>query len=236
MSSSAMDSISISDIDVASSTQTQTTINTLPDELLLAVLGVLSINDRAKVRTVSKKWNDLVMDLGIHLEPVFIDDQLGVPFYSNDIAIRLNHRAFSYDVRGQSKLAADLKIPFENLDEADVDIIIWLPSQRSEFLTDPPISTLAFQVTGPPDTPRESQEQPMHAVMRNTKSFGGIRLGDFLDVCDKMRAYDTRLSLAGWGFVAWFATEGDGVHYEIVSERADARGGMEVRKCTKKDN
>lgn len=59
MSSSAMESISSGDIDAASSTQTQTqtqtTINTLPDELLLAVLSVLSIKDRAKVRTVSKK-------------------------------------------------------------------------------------------------------------------------------------------------------------------------------------
>ena len=42
MSSPAMDSISVSDIDVAPSTQTQATIKTLPDELLLAVLGELS--------------------------------------------------------------------------------------------------------------------------------------------------------------------------------------------------
>lgn len=55
MSPSVIDSISVSDIDAASSTQTPTTINTLPDELVLAVLSVLSIKDRAKTRTVSKK-------------------------------------------------------------------------------------------------------------------------------------------------------------------------------------
>lgn len=74
MSFSAVDSISVSNIDAASSTRTQTTTSTLPDELLLAVLGVLSMKDRAKVRTVFKKWNDLAKDLGTHLEPLFVDD------------------------------------------------------------------------------------------------------------------------------------------------------------------
>lgn len=74
MSFSAVDSISVSNIDAASSTRTQTTTSTSPDELLLAVLGVLSMKDRAKVRTVFKKWNDLAKDHGTHLEPLFVDD------------------------------------------------------------------------------------------------------------------------------------------------------------------
>ena len=145
MSSSAMDSISISDIDVASSTQTQTTINTLPDELLLAVLGVLSINDRAKVRTVSKKWNDLVMDLGIHHEPLFVDDQLGIPFYSGDITIRQNFHAWDPDSDSLTRIwEADL--PNAKLTRSGDSIPIALHMYRSEFLTFPPISTLALHV------------------------------------------------------------------------------------------
>ena len=218
----------------ASPSQTSTTIDTLPNELLLATLGLLSVMERAKVRTVSKRWNNIVMDLGIHLEPLFVDDQLGVPFYSSEIKIELNLWAFWFDFPGQEKLAAELQVPFESLTE----VRYWslMHYVRSEFLTDPPISTLAFQVTGPPGTPRRAQIQPIHAVLRSAKGSGGIRLGDFLDMCEKMRAYDTRLSLVGWGFVAWFAREGDGVNYDYVCERASTRNGIEVRKCTRKSD
>lgn len=148
--------------------------------------------------------------------------------------IRLNHWAFSYEFRGQEKLAADLNAQFESLTEAVYSC--YMHSRRSEFLANSPTSTLAFQVTGPPKTPRELQGQPMHAVLRNAKRSGGIRLGNFLVMCEKMRAYDTRLSLAGWGFAAWFVTERDGVDYHDVCERASTRNGIEVRKCTKKDD
>lgn len=67
MSSSATDAISVDSIDTEPSSQTTTTIDTLPDELLLAILAALSLKDRAKVQTVSKRWNNLVMDLGFHL-------------------------------------------------------------------------------------------------------------------------------------------------------------------------
>ena len=231
MSSSFIESISVSEIDAASSSQTPTTFNTLPNELLLAVLGVLSIKDRAKARTVSKKWNDLVMDLGVHLEPFFVDNELGIPFYSHEIAIRLHHCAVAYDFPGHTKLADDLKIPFKNLTEAGV--LVWLPSHRSKFLTDPPISTLAFQVIEPMGTPRENH---MRAVLRNSKSSGGIRLGDFLDMCEKMRAYDARLSLECWSILAWFAMEENGADYDYVCEPASTKNGIEVRKCTKKDD
>ena len=226
-----MGSTRVSDIDSASSFQTPTTINTLPDELLLAVFRVLSITDRAKVRTVSKKWNRLVMDLGIHLEPLFVDDKLGIPFYSNEIAIQLHHAAVTCYFTDHTKLADDLKIPFKNLTEAGV--LVWLPLNRSEFLTDPPISTLAFQVIAPTGTPRENQ---MRAVLRNSKSSGGIRLGEFLDMCEKMRVYDARLRLECWSMLAWFAMEGNGVHYDYVCEPASTKNGIEVRECTKKDD
>lgn len=230
MSSPAMDSISVSDIDVAPSTQTQATIKTLPDELLLAVLGELSIKDRAKVRTVSKKWNDLVMDLGIHLEPLFVDEQQGVPFYSNDNAIRLNIWANSYDFHGQFKLADDLQVPYSSLTRMESYEMMYYT--RSQFLTDPPISTLALQVIGPPG----SSIRPMHAILRTAtrtmKGSGGLRCGDLLDVFDKMRAYDTTLSLAGWDFAGWFATNGDGVDYDYVCKWASTKSGIEVRKCT----
>ena len=231
MSSPVIDSISVRDIDAASSIQTPTTINTLPDELLLAVLGVLSIKDRVKTRTVSKKRNDLIMDLGVHPEPFFLDNELGIPFYSHEIAIRLHHSAVAHDFPGHTKLADDLKVPFKNLTEAG--ILVWLPSHRSKFLTDPPISTLAFQVIGPMGTPRENQ---MRAVLRNSKSSGGIRLGNFLDMCEQMRAYDSRLSLECWSILAWFAIEGIGVDYDYVCEPASTKNGIEVRKCTKRDD
>jgi len=215
---------------VEASSQTSSTIDTLPDELLLAILGALSLKDRAKVRTVSKKWNNLVMDLGIHLEPLFVDDQEGVPIYSNDIPIRLN-------IWAKGGLFDDLQVemqselPHAKLTRVWNSCSFWMHLDRHEFLTDPPISTLALHVTGPPETPR----QPMHAMLRTAtltaKGSGGIRLGHLLDVFDQMRAYDTKLSLVGWGFAAWFATIKDGFAYVKVGERT-TRNGIEVRKCT----
>lgn len=51
-----------------------------------------------------------------------------------------------------------------------------------------------------------------------------------MDVFDKMRAYDTKLSLEGWSFVACYATEKDGFETEEVGERT-TRNGIEGRKC-----
>jgi hypothetical protein len=211
----------------ASPSQTSTTIDTLPNELLLATLGLLSVMERAKVRTVSKRWNNIVMDLGIHLEPLFVDDRLGVPFYSKDNEIALNvwcwHPEYN---RLEQRLEDDL--PPAKLGHAgSSESMYW---RRSEFLTNPPISTLALEVIGPPGSPR----QPMHAILRTAtptaKGSGGIRFGDLLDMFDKMRAYDTKLSLVGWRFVAWFATEIDGVGHDYFCERASTKSGIEVRK------
>ena len=46
-----------------------------------------------------------------------------------------------------------------------------------------------------------------------------------------MRAYDTKLSLVGWEFVAWYATKGDEVNYDSVCELG-TRNRIEVRRCT----
>lgn len=71
-------------------------------------------------------------------------------------------------------------------------------------------------------TPRENQRR---AVLRNSKSSGGIRLGDFLDMCKTMRAYDARLRLECWSILAWFAMEGNGVDYDYVCEPASTKNG-----------
>lgn len=112
----------------------------------------------------------------------------GLPF-SDQIAIQLHPSAVSFDFLGHVKLAKDLKTPLLNITEAKLSIS--MSSQRSEFLTDPPISTLAFQLAGPPSTLREQQ---ICAVLRNSKGSGAIRLGDFLDMCERMRVYEARLN------------------------------------------
>jgi hypothetical protein len=172
------------------------------------------------------------MDLGIHLEPLFVDGWLGVPFYSKDVEIELNiwcwHPEYS---QLEQRLEDDL--PSAKLEHAgSSESMCW---RRSEFLTNPPISTLALKVIGPSGSPR----QPMHAILRTAtptvKGSGGIPFGNLLDIFDKMRAYDTKLSLVGWRFVAWFATERDGYIYEIVGERI-TKNGIEVRKCIGTDD
>lgn len=64
------------------------------------------------------------MDLGVHLEPFLVDNELGIPFYLHEIAIRLHHCAVTYDFPGHTKLSDDLKIPFKSLTEAGV--LVWL--------------------------------------------------------------------------------------------------------------
>ena len=140
-----MDLPSSGDTNPTPSPQAPATIGSLPDELLLAMLGGLSVTDRARVRRVSKKWNDLVMDLGIHHEPLFVDDQLGIPFYSGDITIRQNFHAWDPDSDSLTRIwEADL--PNAKLTRSGDSIPIALHMYRSEFLTFPPIRTLALHV------------------------------------------------------------------------------------------
>lgn len=229
MSPSAADPISDGDIDTEPSS-TSGTINTLPDELLLAILGVLSHPDRAKALTVSKKWNNLIMDLGTHLEPLFVDHQKGIPFYANDVTIRLNpcvNRGVFDSL--QESLIADL--PHAELTRV---VTSYVPYWRlSEYLTDPPVSTLAIQVAVPSRTPK----QLMAAVMRTATPAApgpkGLRVCDLLDAYSEMRAYDTDHSLQGWGFTAWLATTREGFVYEKVGKNV-TRNGVEVRKCRRR--
>jgi len=171
------------------------------------------------------------MDLGIHLEPLFVDDQEGIPFYSNDVAIELNIWAWlPKSTFLQQGLEAE--IPYANLNHVgSSEPMYW---RRSQFVTNPSISTLALQVIGPPGSPR----QPMHAVLRAAAPTAmgtvGIRLGDLLDAFDSMRAYDTKLSLQGWYFAAWFATTRDGFSYGSVCEGTNIKSRIEVWKCTGK--
>lgn len=229
ISPSTMEAVDPSETTAADSSQTPGTVDTLPEELLLAIFGELSLKERAKVRTVSKRWNNLVMDLGIHLDPLFVDDKLGVPFYSSDFPIRRNIWAVSVDYLRHMELANELQIPSASLTQMEGCPPMYF--KRSQFLTHPPISTLALQVVGPLDSGR----QPMHAMLRATKGSGGIRVGDVLDVFDKMRAYDTKLSLVGWEFAAWYATKKDDDRYDDVCERASTSNGIEIRKCNGKD-
>jgi hypothetical protein len=157
---------------------------------------------------------------------------LSVPFYSKDVEIELNIWCWRPEYnRLQQRLENDL--PSAKLGHAgSSEFMYW---RRSEFLTNPTISTLALEVIGPSGSPR----QPMHAILRTAtptvKGSGGIRFGDLLDMFDKMRAYDTKLSLVGWRFVAWFAIERDGYVYEIVGKRI-TKNGIEVRKCINTDD
>lgn len=210
-------------------------MDTLPDELLLAILGELSILDRTRIRRVSRKWNNLVMDLGIHLDPLFVDEKEGIPFYSNDVDICRRIWAIATE-SGDAEKMLEADFPYVSLWRIETTDTEMMYGTRSEYLTNPPISSLAFQVIGPPGTPRQPMIAILRTATRTAKGSGGIRYGDLLDMCDKMRAYDTKLSLVGWRLAAWFGIEHDWSEYDIICERASTRNGIEVRKCREEDD
>ena len=48
-------------------------LNDLPDELLIQVLREVPVECRVSLRTVSRKWHNIILDLGYHIEPKFVD-------------------------------------------------------------------------------------------------------------------------------------------------------------------
>jgi hypothetical protein len=231
----AIDSTRTGNTDIALSPPRSNIIDTLPNELLLTILGLAPLQDRTKVRRVSKKWSSFIYDVGYHLEPLFIDESSCIPFYSDDVPIRVHTHASMWNSMDFYHLQKrmDQDIPYAELTQVTYSAVLrW---KRSEFLTSPPISTLALQITAPPGSPR----QPMHAMIRTVTPAvkgEGIRIGDLLDMLEKMRAYDATLSLKGWGFTAWFATKGDGFEFEDAGEQVTRRNGLEIRKCTVKES
>jgi hypothetical protein len=65
-------------------------IGDLPDELLINILSHVPSGHRMEIRPVSQKWNDIICDIRYHIDPVFICEESGLPYYSSTTPIRFN--------------------------------------------------------------------------------------------------------------------------------------------------
>lgn len=55
-------------------------LSDLPDELLIHIIRQVPVESRVNIRRVSQKWHSIILDIGYHVEPLFVDDKYEVPF------------------------------------------------------------------------------------------------------------------------------------------------------------
>lgn len=150
----------------------------LPDELLVQVLSAIPVECRVGIRTVSKKWHIIVLDLGYHIEPDFMVG--GYPHYAFGIPMKLNPAICDF-----TKMPSDLTRPVQRglIDQRDLTGLL---SRRSEFITSPPVSMLTVTWC---DRGRRLQHRDIPMVLRTATSgwrrSEGIRIGDLLDILEK---------------------------------------------------
>jgi hypothetical protein len=226
-------SASAKDIDTLSAPSSPSPISTLPDELMLAILVMLPVQDRANLRTVSRRWQDLISDLGYHLEPLYLGYG-EILYYTDDIWTQL-HPCLNWGRnRDQSKPSIARGAPpfVKVVAMVDQDELL---RKRSEFATRPPISVLELrgcELQGP-----IRERRTRHAVLRtvtpSSKRPEGIRIGDLVDSYAKMKAHDPT-GTQEWDCSAYFAT--DKLHYglETICEPASC-GRFEVRRSADED-
>jgi hypothetical protein len=65
-------------------------ISDLPDELLTDILSRVPSEQRMGIRLVNQKWNDIICDIGYHIDPLFICEESGLPYYSSTTPLRFN--------------------------------------------------------------------------------------------------------------------------------------------------
>lgn len=172
--------MSISNTDSLATTHSNSAKNLcdLPDELLLQVLSAVPVECRVGIRTVSKKWHGIVLDLGYHIEPDFMVS--GYPHYAFEIPMKLNPAICDF-----TKKPFDLTRPVQRglIDQRDLTELL---SRRSEFITSPPVSMLSVTWC---DRSYRLQHKSIPMVLRTAtsgwKRSEGIRIGDLLDILEK---------------------------------------------------
>lgn len=171
-------------------------LSDLPDELLIHIIRQVPVETRANIRRVSRKWHNIILDIGYHIEPLFVDDKYEVPLYSDDPYIKGN-RALPWMLvhmpESEDTLATNNAL-HHTVVHQEVDFAA-LSQRRSEFITSPPISMARVNFRVPRPVSRKSRQASPITVNEMLQTAGptsnrreGIRIGDILDLFDKARA------------------------------------------------
>lgn len=156
-------------------------LSNLPDELLVNILCQVPVECRVRIRTVSQKWDRIIIDLGFHVEPISLPSESHCYLqYPRKLRIKLNPAISSLCKTGDH--GASSSSLSEHISNSTRDKLL---TKRSEFISSPPISMVGITIWGPESRNRFSQAG-IHSQMRTT--FYGIRVGDLIDVMNDMEA------------------------------------------------
>lgn len=240
-------------------------LNDLPDELLICVLRQVPIERRVSIRTVSRKWYSIILDIGYHVDPLFMDDKLEAPHFSKDLPMKLNP-AITWNPLRLSGPEGEYKMHTGFIDKPRCKDLL---PRRSEFITSPPISVAHVHLTcydlkkgqrseRGERIPFISSQMVLRTAMPSQNRSEGIRIGDLLDIYEKMRAssevdrprmgifhfimnrlvyfFDKMRSpsqlvdptILG-GICPFFVTCEDGMREASVTQKACGKNGIEIR-------
>lgn len=216
----------------ADSTNKAKNLCDLPDELLLQILSTVPLKDRVYIRSVSKKWHSIVLDLGYHLEPDFISwpdtpyYPWGMPTCQSEFPIRFNPSLHILTGLYQIREKKEGFYPFSEIDEWDA---ISLRKRRSEFITSPPISMVKLFWSSEGSW---MNEKAALMILRTAtpawKNSEGVRIGDLLDIFEKLMSSTTQNRLAySLGISFAYAFKDEYSHYTIT-QKAVGDAGIEL--------
>jgi hypothetical protein len=161
-----------------------TSMDKLPEELLVHISSLVSPEHRCLIRRVSRKW----YNLGYHVEPVLVSDtfplergmvpfcrlEMSTPYYRHLVKIKVNPLFHSHFNLATMKLKTM---------ESRRDLL----QRRSEFLTSPPISMLSIRYH--PD----KSDAMIRTAAPSVERSDGIRIGDLVEILDKMHPNSANL-------------------------------------------
>jgi hypothetical protein len=216
-------------------------ISALPDELLINVLSHLPVEHRMGVRSVSQKWNATIFDIGYHLEPIFMMENISKAYYSSSVLMGVNPAIETYmqpwcsgsddpfHLRPWHVFLRDLG--GEGRSEE-------LLHKRSEFITHPPISTITLMVEIYDE--EHYQDSEVTATLRTATQISirpeGIRIGDLLDGIDMVSAQAQKMGWQWYGHADFFRSVSSGQNDWEVVQQAKGKSGIEVRKSKREED
>lgn len=202
----------------ADSTNKAKNLCDLPDELLLQILSAVPLKDRVCIRSVSKKWHSIILDLGYHLEPDFISWP-DTPYYPCGVQIRPNPIIDNLTNLQQIRQGF---YRWGRMNERDV---ISLQKRRSEFITSPPISMVRLVWSDNLTVVLMTLRTATPAWKRTE----GIRIEDLLDLFEKLSTSTSDPSAYWLGISFASAREAD-YRDHMVTQKAVGGAGIELRK------
>lgn len=154
------------------------------EDELQHILAMVSAEDRAQMRRVSRLFNKTFTRIGYHLDPLFMRNHLSIedlmPYYTNKIAIKPNLRVFEAGTDEETRGYCSPRPKRQPCAELD--------RRRTEFVTALPISTcVIFAMHN-----RDFVKTLFRTAGPNTKRPEGIRVGDLLDIFDKLNEQETQ--------------------------------------------